>query len=124
MGAHKQLQNKYTVATSSRLCTAYSAQCLKKLALIHVRLGAILYANVYRQPLVATQCAVCDVFSMVKQSKSEGDHYTMLVPKLRMSGIFYLYLCQRVAQCLVRTRVVIVRLATDISGISGAEHCL
>jgi len=91
MEAHKQLQNKYTVATSSRLYTACSAQWLKKPALIHVRVGAILYANVYRQPLVATQCVVGDVFSMVKQSKSEGDHYTMLVPKLRMSGIFCLF---------------------------------
>jgi hypothetical protein len=43
-------------------------------ALIPVTVGVILYANVYRQPLVTTQCIVGDVFSMVKQPESEGDH--------------------------------------------------
>jgi len=46
----------------------------EKLALIHVRVGAILHANVYRQPRVTTQCVVDDVFSMVKQLTNEGDH--------------------------------------------------
>ena len=42
----------------------------EKPTLIHVRVGAILYANVYRQPPVTTQCVVGEVFSMVKKSKS------------------------------------------------------
>lgn len=50
----------------------------------------------------------------------------MLLPKLRMFGIFcpFLFLCPRVAQCLVRKGAVFVCFAADISGISNAEHCL
>jgi hypothetical protein len=46
----------------------------EKPALIPVRVGAILYATVFRQPLITTQRVVGVVLPMVKQAESEGDH--------------------------------------------------